>query len=313
MNSIWSGAIALMAYWSSPPRRKSSRRTFTSNPGGPHQDSMPSFVVQSSHTSSMAALNVRSMLTLRRAGWVCGAKLNTAPVGALQRSDVELAHLQQRFHHFCRVPGFGVTHHLPQRRGDNLPGNAEPIFEPAARSFLSAALSQPLPNLIELVLRLTGGDEGERFGERKRRAAIEGRVLLSVEFETGVQQAPFWERTVRVSAQHAADPGVRKHRDVEIDRLFGALLERQARSDTLHLRLVGNGRRLRIRLRHFSSSLFVAWVLPRRSSSAVNRSSRASHIPRYPIIHSSNSRNGSGRSAERLRRAPRRAPHKWGI
>src|SRR6202022_2449046 len=125
MNSIWSGAIAVMAYRSSPPRRTSSRRTFTSNPGGPHQDSMPSLVVQSSHTSAMGDLNVRSMLTLRRAGCVCEVKLRTAPISPLERRDVELAHLQQGLHHFCRVSGFRVTHHLAQRGGDDLPRHTE--------------------------------------------------------------------------------------------------------------------------------------------------------------------------------------------
>src|SRR5580698_3817628 len=45
-----------------PPVRSSSLRTFTPKPSGPHQDSMPSFVVHRSHTSSMAALYVRSIL-----------------------------------------------------------------------------------------------------------------------------------------------------------------------------------------------------------------------------------------------------------
>src|SRR6202022_645164 len=190
MNSIWSGAIAVMAYRSSPPRRTSSRRTFTSNPGGPHQDSMPSLVVQSSHTSAMGALNVRSMLTLRRAGCVCEVKLGAAPIGVFEGRDIELAHLQQGFHDFCRVPGLRVSHHLPQSRGDDLPRHTESILEPAARSFLSA-LREPRPDLIELLLRLAGRHEREGFRERKGLATVEGRVFLSVELEARVQHAPF--------------------------------------------------------------------------------------------------------------------------
>src|ERR1700737_2725250 len=257
---------------------------------------MPSFVVQSSHTSSMAALNRRSIVARRRAGWVCGAKLNAAPVRLLERGDVELAHLQQCFHHLCRIPGFRVAHHLAQCGGYDLPGDTEPILEPAARSFLTS-VSEARPDLIELSLGLAGRDQRERFAEHKRRTAVEGRVLLPVEQEAGVPQATFREGSVPVTAQHADHPGIRKHRYVEVDRLFGAFLESQTRSNTLHLDRVGNRCRLRIRLRHFSSSLFFARVLPRRSSSAANRSRRASHIPRYPIIHSSSSRNGSGRSA----------------
>ncbi len=60
MNSICGGAVAIMAWWSSPPARRSSFRTFTEKPSGPHKDSMPSLVVQRSHTSCSEALKVRS-------------------------------------------------------------------------------------------------------------------------------------------------------------------------------------------------------------------------------------------------------------
>ena len=84
-------------------------------------DSMPSFVVQSSHASWTAALKVRSMLTRRRAGWTCDAKLGAAPVRLLERGEIQLAHLQQGFHDFCGVSRFRVAHHLPEGRRDNLP------------------------------------------------------------------------------------------------------------------------------------------------------------------------------------------------
>src|SRR6266851_5369091 len=151
--STWSGASAVMAYSISPPSRTSSRRTFTEKPSGPHQDSMPSFVVQSSQTSSMVPLKVRSMLTRRRAGWICEATLGTAPIRLPERGEVELAHLQQGLHDLCRVPGFWVAHHLPQSRGDDLPRHTESILEPTARSFLST-IREPGPDLIELLLSL---------------------------------------------------------------------------------------------------------------------------------------------------------------
>src|SRR5258708_4245 len=116
---------------------------------------MPSLVVQSSHTSSTVALNVRSMLTFRRAGWTWEAKLGAAPVRLLERGEVELAHLEQRFHHFGRIAGFRVSHHPPQRGGNDLPRDAESILEPAARSVLSA-LGEPRPDLVDLFLALAG-------------------------------------------------------------------------------------------------------------------------------------------------------------
>src|ERR1700730_4792086 len=257
---------------------------------------MPSLVVQSSQTSSTGAWKLRSILIFRRAGCVCGAKLGAAPIGLLKGRDVELSHLQQSLHDFCRVPGFRVSHHLPQSRGDDLPRHTESILERAARAFLST-IREPRPDLIELLLSFAGRDKGEGLRERKGLATVEGRVFLSVEKEAGVQHASLRQRTVRLRAQQAENLGIRKQRDVEIDRRFGALLERQTWSYALHLDLVAHRGRLRTHLRHFSSSLFFARVLPRRSSSAANRSSRPSHIARYPIIHSSSSRNGSGRRA----------------
>src|SRR5260370_41730679 len=114
----------------------------------------------------MAALNLRSMRTRRRTGGVCDAKLGATPVRLLQGGDVELAHLQQRFHHLCRAPRFRVAHHLAQRGGDDLPRDAEPILEPAARSFLATG-AEPRPDLIELILRLPGRDVGARLREPK--------------------------------------------------------------------------------------------------------------------------------------------------
>src|SRR5216683_817589 len=277
--STCSGASAVMAYSISPPSRTSSRRTFTEKPSGPHHDSMPSFVVQSSQTSSTVPLKVRSRLTRRRAGWICEGKLGTAPIRLLQHGEVELAHLQQGFHDFCRVPRFRVSHHLPQSRGDDLPRHAESVLQPAARSFLSP-VGQARPDLVDLFLGFAGRDKREGFRERKRRSAVESLVFLSVELEAGVQHTPFRKRTIRLGAQQAEDLGIRKQRNVEIDRLFGAGLERQTRSHALNLDLIGDRRRPRTYLRHVRSSLCLARVLPRRSSSAANLSRRASHMAR---------------------------------
>src|SRR5262245_29228809 len=64
MNAICSGPAAIIAYSSSPPARRSSLRTSTRKPSGPHQDSMPALVVHNSQTSSIdAPTKVRSMVT----------------------------------------------------------------------------------------------------------------------------------------------------------------------------------------------------------------------------------------------------------
>src|SRR5437899_571751 len=57
---IRSERVAVMAYSNSPPGRRSSLWTVVVNPSGPHQDSRPSFVVQSSQTSFADTWKVRS-------------------------------------------------------------------------------------------------------------------------------------------------------------------------------------------------------------------------------------------------------------
>src|SRR5437660_789400 len=158
----------------------SSRRT------GPHQDSMPSFVVQSFQTSSTGAWKLRSIVIRRRAGWVCADTLGAGPIGPLEGCDVELAHLQQRFHDFRGVPGFRVRHHGSERGRDDLPGDAEAILQPAAGSLFAAIGGEARPDFIELFLCLARCYKRERLRELKGRSAIEGRVVLSVEHEAGV-------------------------------------------------------------------------------------------------------------------------------
>src|SRR2546429_9139034 len=58
--SIKSWRVAVMAYSNSPPGRRASLWTVVVNPSGPHQNSRPSFVVQSSQTSFPDAWQVRS-------------------------------------------------------------------------------------------------------------------------------------------------------------------------------------------------------------------------------------------------------------
>src|SRR5205814_2283116 len=92
--TIWYGSTPGTKSTMSPPARSSSERTSTEKPSGPHQASIPSLVVQSSHTSWMGALNVRSRVSfgLGEAKWLAAA------VCVLQLRDVELLHLQHRLH-----------------------------------------------------------------------------------------------------------------------------------------------------------------------------------------------------------------------
>ena len=68
-------------------------------------------------------------------------------VGLLQGSHINLLHLQHRLHHSARFAWVFVLRHLAQRSGNDLPGHAILIFEPAALVLLSA-LRKPIPEPV---------------------------------------------------------------------------------------------------------------------------------------------------------------------
>src|SRR6202171_3652500 len=169
-----------MAYTSSPPGRRSIWWALTANPSAAHQDSIPSLVVQSSHTSSIGAAKVRSSVTRRRASCVFGAKLG-APIRLIEGGNVQLLHLEHCFHGFRGVAVCRVAQHLAQSTGNDLPRQAEPILQPAAGAFLSAAGRQRCPQPVDLFLRLAGHYQRDPLGERESRPTVKRGVLTSVE------------------------------------------------------------------------------------------------------------------------------------
>ena len=82
----------------------------------------------------------------------------------------------------CARSGSGSVEQLVQPRRDDLPREAEPVLEPAARALL-AALRELAPVLVDLVLRLAADLERDRLAEREVGAAVEGDELLAVELE----------------------------------------------------------------------------------------------------------------------------------
>src|ERR1700687_2094936 len=260
---------------------------------------MPALVVQRSQTSSMEAWKIRSSVTLRRAPCAFGAKLRAGPVRVLEGCDVELLHLQHGFQRFRGVPVLGVTQHLAQSSGDDLPRETESILQPTARPFLASVRGQCRPQPVDLLLRLARHHERDSLGEREGGSAVEGGVLASVELEHGVHQRALGHLFGPFAAHHAHDLGVVEEGDVEIDCLLGPLLEDQTWCEPLPLILLAACCRLST-LCHLRLSL-LSWSLARirrrRSSSTPSLSSRDSHTPRYAVIHSFSSQKGSGRSA----------------
>src|SRR5207249_4978464 len=173
MYSTWSAPTALIAYRSSPPGRRSSALTVTLNPSGPHHDSIPSFVVHSSHTSAAEAGYMRSRVSLGRLD-------ARAAVRLLELGDVELLHLEHRRHRCLRVARLLVAEHLRQLLGHDLPREPEAILQPSARAFLAAIRGQLGPVAVNLFLRLAHDHQRIAFGESEGGSTVEGEELPPV-------------------------------------------------------------------------------------------------------------------------------------
>jgi hypothetical protein len=77
----------------------------------------------------------------------------SGPCGALEFGDIKFFHRHHGLH------DFGVFDELGEGRGDDLPGNPELVFEPAALD-LGAAAGEFGPVVIDLLLVVAAYDEG---------------------------------------------------------------------------------------------------------------------------------------------------------
>ena len=59
------------------------------------------------------------------------------------------------------------------RVGNDLPGEAEPVLQPAALAFLAASGDEGVPVLVDFLLVTALHEEGDGFGESEFRPAIE--------------------------------------------------------------------------------------------------------------------------------------------
>src|SRR5262245_43571322 len=103
-------------------------------------------------------------------------------VGALERRNVELLHLQERFRHPLRLLDVAIAKHGGQYRWHDLPREAEAVLEPAAGA-LFAALAQLAPEVVDLLLRLTSHLERDGLVEREVRPAIQSGERVASETE----------------------------------------------------------------------------------------------------------------------------------
>src|SRR4029079_17019736 len=105
-------------------------------------------------------------------------------IRALQRSDVELLHLQESLHDPSGLVGIRVLDQLGEDGRHDLPRHAELVLEPAALlRVLVAAGAELLPVLVDLRLRVAVHLEGDGFVELEERTAVERGERLAVELE----------------------------------------------------------------------------------------------------------------------------------
>jgi hypothetical protein len=105
----------------------------------------------------------------------------------------------------------------------------------------SPPLGELLPELVHLLLGLAVDEQRDSLRERERGAAVQRHELLAGQLEGRRHQGALRPRTGRAVAARAEDPRAVEDRGVEVDRLLGAVVERQERGDLLlHLVLTGS-------------------------------------------------------------------------
>ncbi len=83
---------------------------------------------------------------------------------SLERIDNQLFHLHERIRHPLRLLFIGISQPFAQDGGNDLPGQAEPVFQPAAGTFF-AAFCQSIPVMVDLLLDGTANLKGDGFVE----------------------------------------------------------------------------------------------------------------------------------------------------
>src|SRR6185436_272774 len=109
--------------------------------------------------------------------------------------------------------------------GNDLPGETELVFEPAALALLSTVRGQLRPEVVDLLLCLTVDEERDGFRELELGPGVQRHELLALELErAGHQRSGFSGTSLGVPAR-AEDLRVLEDRGVELHRLFGVVVK----------------------------------------------------------------------------------------
>src|SRR5262249_44492129 len=123
---------------------------------------------------------------------------------------------------------------LRQCSGQDLPGEAELVLQPAAAAFRSA-FCQLAPEVIDVLLRVAQNLERDRLGELEERSAVEGEKLQAVDLKSdGHDRSGVLAVDILSLPSIAADLSqlcVGKDRNVVVGCHFGLGIEPQARRD----------------------------------------------------------------------------------
>ena len=130
--------------------------------------------------------------------------------GGLELSDVEFLHRQHARDDALGRRGVRVVHEFGQSRGDDLPGESEPVAQPAAHRGLAPAREQSLPETVELGLIFDVDLDGHRLRVRELRPA----ALLCVDSLCTAEPERLG-RTLQFSdtGLHPAQPDHSRHLD----------------------------------------------------------------------------------------------------
>ena len=156
--------------------------------------------------------------------------------GAFQLADVELLHLHHGLKGSLGFFGIGVVEQLRQDLGDNLPGEAKLILQPAALLRLRiAALGQPLPLVIHFLLSRALNLKRDGLVELENRSTIERGEGLSVQLKGHRQHRPGRLPVDFLSGLRIARDGddfrVFENGGVKAGGVFGLVVEPKAGAD----------------------------------------------------------------------------------
>src|SRR3954449_430002 len=137
---------------------------------GRSQSSTSSVCKNAEKSEFSASCSARKSVIPDRLGVVRSASVRRS----LQLRAVELLHLEHRLHHALHLRRVRVGHELVEQLGNDLPRQAEAVFQPPALALLATALDEAVPEVVDLGLVLTEDLERDRLIQRELRTTVEG-------------------------------------------------------------------------------------------------------------------------------------------